>query len=154
MPPIRAQSIPANPTTTSNKSLIMKPPGEVNRPGRGGYAFDRAVGWSPSTLKEVKIYVKEVVLEELDWSKSFTKQSPAAMDAVRAKVLQKFGWMDVYVNSWAIDDLVQCRLALERKSRAQRQTVRLAKKYREDMQAKLEQARAVLSSTADALQSN
>lgn len=39
---------------------IPKPPGEVGRPGRGGYALSRVLSWDKDTLKKFKVGVLEL----------------------------------------------------------------------------------------------
>lgn len=42
---IQVPSGPVDPRTLDDDVIIPKPPGEVTRPGRGGYSLDRALGW-------------------------------------------------------------------------------------------------------------
>ena len=35
---------------------IAKPPGEVGRPGRGGYSLEQVLDWPPKCMKAFKVY--------------------------------------------------------------------------------------------------
>jgi hypothetical protein len=39
----------------SDGATIPKPPGEVGRPGRGGYTLDVALDWNPKAFKKLKV---------------------------------------------------------------------------------------------------
>jgi len=67
--------------------LISKPMGEVNRPGRGGYNLEKALGWSTKEYRRVKQYVKKLCVEHLVLSKSFSSQSLTSIGTVQSQVI-------------------------------------------------------------------
>ena len=42
-------------SSDSTDGTIPKPPGEVGRPGRGGYTLDDALDWNPKAFKKLKV---------------------------------------------------------------------------------------------------
>ncbi|KAJ3925376.1 MAG: hypothetical protein NXY57DRAFT_967929 [Lentinula lateritia] len=53
---------------------ILKPPGEVGRPGRGGYNLRKVLGWSKQDYDNVKDFIKTLVAR-LDCNVPFTQLS-------------------------------------------------------------------------------
>ena len=41
--------------TDSDDRTIPKPPGEVGRPGRGGYTLNIALDWNPKAFKKLRV---------------------------------------------------------------------------------------------------
>ena len=78
--------------------MIPKPPGEVGRPGRGGYNLDDALKWDSESLRKLKItfcivisldfpnplqkYVHQLVKQHLDTQKTISNQTPQLLPIV------------------------------------------------------------------------
>ena len=85
--------------------LISKPVGEVNRPGRGGYNLEKALGWSTKEYRRVKVrdrcyfiddfsypdffkeHVKKLCVKHLVLSKSFSSQTLTSIATVQSQVI-------------------------------------------------------------------
>ncbi|GAW02641.1 hypothetical protein LENED_004307 [Lentinula edodes] len=91
---------------TDDCTKIPKPPGEVSRPGRGGYNLRVVLKWSNGRFLKVKRFIDAAVEDKLDCLQPLTKQSPANVE----EALQKFYFLNEYSDNWVIDDFVKCHL--------------------------------------------
>ncbi|KAJ3756599.1 hypothetical protein EV361DRAFT_869792 [Lentinula raphanica] len=92
---------------------IAKPPGEVGRPGRGGYNLQKVLGWSKADYDEVKDFIK-ILVRRLDCSIPFTEHSLFEIDSIRTKAIARFEFLALYSNDWVVDDFIRSRLKYER----------------------------------------
>ncbi|KAJ3897770.1 hypothetical protein F5879DRAFT_995561 [Lentinula edodes] len=91
---------------TDDYVKIPKPPGEVSRPGRGGYNLRAVLEWSNERFLKVKRFIDTTVEDKLDCLQPLTKQSPANVE----EALQKFYFLSEYRDNWVIDDFIKCHL--------------------------------------------
>ncbi|KAJ3739142.1 hypothetical protein EV360DRAFT_90494 [Lentinula raphanica] len=129
--PQQIADILLNPVSITDNSMIPKPKGEVNRPGRGGYTLDRVLGWRHDVLIEVKQTVKTIVIEGLDCTKPFIQQSSTRLETVRQEILLKYPMLHMYTNLWAVNDLIRTQLALERAKRKRKEAASQSARIRE-----------------------
>ncbi|KIM34824.1 hypothetical protein M413DRAFT_32992 [Hebeloma cylindrosporum] len=90
--------------------LIPKPNGEVSRPGRGGYNLEKALKWERKVFRSFKDYVKVLVDEHLDSSRSFSSQSSHSLKLVRTKAAERFAILLNYDNCWPVSDAIRQQL--------------------------------------------
>ncbi|KAJ3970633.1 hypothetical protein EV361DRAFT_993738 [Lentinula raphanica] len=91
-------------------SKIAKPPGEVGRPGRGGYNLRTELRWSVERFNKVKKYINGLVEQKLDCLQPLSKQTFAAVEEVRSMAVDKFIFLNDYHDNWAVDDFIRCHL--------------------------------------------
>ncbi|KAJ3840928.1 hypothetical protein F5878DRAFT_611702 [Lentinula raphanica] len=124
-PPYRTQAPGlqcAQPMRRSSIQEIQKPPGEVGRPGRGGYNLRNVLGWSKREYDDVKDFIRGLVLC-LDCNIPFTKQPLQDINFIRTQAVMQYGFLARYQHHWVVDDFVRCRLKYEKnlkKTRNQR----------------------------------
>ncbi|KAE9397104.1 hypothetical protein BT96DRAFT_996069 [Gymnopus androsaceus JB14] len=123
----QAENIPAS---AQQVKQIAKPPGEVNRPHRGGYNLRTTLAWNEEQWAEVQNFVKLIVTEKLNLSKSFTKQQTRDMNDVRQEILLRFPWLSIYSNFWVINDLVRSQLEYEKKRIQRARNAKIAEDLR------------------------
>ncbi|KAJ4498991.1 hypothetical protein C8R41DRAFT_915651 [Lentinula lateritia] len=102
---------------------IPKPPGEVGRPGRGGYNLRKIINWSKEDYDDVKDYVK-LLVGRLNCDVPFGQQPLVDIYSIRDEAVAKFEFLAQYDNTWVVDDLVRCRLQYQKRvamNRKQRQ---------------------------------
>ncbi|KAK7434684.1 hypothetical protein VKT23_020048 [Stygiomarasmius scandens] len=101
-------SVPENNKNQLNASgKIRKPPGEVGRPGRGGYTLSKVLGWHPDQYSEVKTYINKKCSNDLDGRLPLTEQDPDLRRAVRAEARKKFPFLNDYADDWVTDDFMR-----------------------------------------------
>ncbi|KAJ3710496.1 hypothetical protein C8R42DRAFT_729396 [Lentinula raphanica] len=89
---------------------IAKPPGEVGRPGRGGYNLRSELRWSVGRFNKVKKYINGLVEQKLDCLQPLSKQTLAAVQDVRSMAVDKYIFLNDYHDNWAVDDFIRCHL--------------------------------------------
>ncbi|KAL5511026.1 hypothetical protein ACEPAG_3745 [Sanghuangporus baumii] len=111
-----------------SSSLIRKPPGEVGRPGRGGYNLQktlRDLGWSTKSFEKKKKVVFDLIDGHLDTGMSFAYQDDDAVQAVIDAAKERFPEFGDFKDAWPILDFCKLRLKYTA-SRAKRNAERLA----------------------------
>ncbi|GAW07327.1 hypothetical protein LENED_009309 [Lentinula edodes] len=109
--------------------LIPKPPGEVGRPGRGGYSLFEVLGWPKKKYDKVKKFINGVVEDHLDCELPMSEQSAANVKRVRQQVrimttveiyltqgqaVEKYTFLKEYSGLWAIDDFIRNHLKYQK----------------------------------------
>ncbi|KAJ3766546.1 hypothetical protein FB446DRAFT_608872, partial [Lentinula raphanica] len=89
---------------------IAKPPGEVSRPGRGGYNLRAELKWPAARFDKVKSYIDKLVENQLDCTQPLSKQIMTKVEDVRSQASAKFRFLDDYLDHWAVDDFIRCHL--------------------------------------------
>ncbi|KAL5499160.1 hypothetical protein ACEPAH_1678 [Sanghuangporus vaninii] len=114
--------------SSASSSLIRKPPGEVGRPGRGGYnlqAVLRSYGWSTKSFEKKRKYIFKLIDKHLDTGLSFIYQDDEAVQTVVDAATKHFPQFKDFKNAWPILDF--CKMCLKyTASRSRRKAERLA----------------------------
>ncbi|KAJ3853046.1 hypothetical protein EV368DRAFT_81960 [Lentinula lateritia] len=111
-PALSSGSLPllsASCTLWHSLKMIPKPPGEVRRPGRGGYNLRKIMNWPKQDYDDVKDYIK-LLVEHLDCDVPFGQQPLIDIRCIRDEAIAKFDFLAQYDNTWVVDDFVRCRL--------------------------------------------
>ncbi|KAJ3898211.1 hypothetical protein F5879DRAFT_995029 [Lentinula edodes] len=111
-PALSSGSLPllsASRTLWHSSKMIPKPPGEVRRPGRGGYNLRKITNWPKQDYDDVKDYIK-LLVERLDCDVPFGQQPLIDIRCIRDEAIAKFDFLAQYDNTWVMDDFVRCRL--------------------------------------------
>ncbi|KAL5537299.1 hypothetical protein ACEPAF_1122 [Sanghuangporus sanghuang] len=112
----------------ASSSLIRKPPGEVGRPGRGGYNLQtllRNYGWSTKSFEKMREYIFKLIDKHLDTGLSFIYQDDEAVQTVVDAATKHFPQFKDFKNAWPILDFCKMRLKYTA-SRSRRKAERLA----------------------------
>ncbi|KAJ7177773.1 hypothetical protein C8R46DRAFT_1212503 [Mycena filopes] len=94
----------------------MKPPGEPNRPGSGGYSLEKymveSCGWTKDEFAEVQARVQELAEGKLDVNLSFQKQVTSTLLWISEafQVKKKFPVTRGYEQCWPIRDMLKVYL--------------------------------------------
>ncbi|KAJ3898181.1 hypothetical protein F5879DRAFT_995061 [Lentinula edodes] len=94
--------------------LIPKPPGEVGRPGRGGYSLFEVLGWPKKKYDKVKKFVNGLVEDHLDCELPMGEQSAANVKRVRQQAVEKYTFLKEYSGLWAVDDFIRNHLKYQK----------------------------------------
>ncbi|KAJ3845629.1 hypothetical protein EV368DRAFT_70549, partial [Lentinula lateritia] len=86
--------------------LIPKPPGEVGRPGCGGYSLFEVLSWPRKKYDKVKKFINNLVEDHLDCDVPMSEQSAANV----RKVWQQ----KEYSGLWAVDDFIRNHLKYQK----------------------------------------
>ncbi|TEB38600.1 hypothetical protein FA13DRAFT_1704364 [Coprinellus micaceus] len=103
--PIDQMSLAAVHEISSAK--IPKPPGEVGRPGRGGYALKVALNWPEGRYKEAQEACRQYARSKLEIAKPFTQQESEAIKSVCASMVARFPEMKRYADKWPASDFIK-----------------------------------------------
>ncbi|THU95287.1 hypothetical protein K435DRAFT_859672 [Dendrothele bispora CBS 962.96] len=87
---------------------IPKPPGEVGRPGRGGYSLSTALGWDYKKYR--KTYINQLCQDNLDVTVCLGDQLEESVNLVRNEAQKRFPFLASYSDHWATDDFIRGRL--------------------------------------------
>ncbi|KAI5983880.1 hypothetical protein EDC04DRAFT_2914687 [Pisolithus marmoratus] len=74
------QNLPSARLNLLSLKKFLKPPGEVGRPGRGGYNLEEHLKWTDNEIRELKRVIHAAVKKYLDTTKSRSFQD---LEAVR-----------------------------------------------------------------------
>ncbi|KAJ4496411.1 hypothetical protein C8J55DRAFT_554137 [Lentinula edodes] len=94
--------------------LIPKPPGEVGRPGRGGYSLFEVLGWPKKKYDKVKKFVNGLVEDHLDCELPMGEQSAASVKRVRQQAVEKYTFLKEYSGLWAVNDFIRNHLKYQK----------------------------------------
>ncbi|KAH7871266.1 uncharacterized protein C8R40DRAFT_1072574 [Lentinula edodes] len=94
--------------------LIPKPPGEVGRPGRGGYSLFEVLGWPKKKYDKVKKYINTLVEDHLECELPMSEQSVANVKRVRQQAVEKYIFLKEYSGLWAVDDFIRNHLKYQK----------------------------------------
>ncbi|KAG1738161.1 uncharacterized protein EDB91DRAFT_1249483 [Suillus paluster] len=97
-------------TPLSEDSNIPKPPGEPGRPGHGGYTLYDALNWSPKEYAKFKKFMYDVISKDLTMTQCTSAQSPAQLEVVWNKAIDKFPDLENYSDLWPVNDIILTRL--------------------------------------------
>ncbi|KAJ3870834.1 hypothetical protein F5051DRAFT_434326 [Lentinula edodes] len=86
--------------------LIPKPPGEVGRPGRGGYSLFEVLSWPRKKYDKVKKYINKLVEDNLDCELPMSEQRAVNVKKVRDEAVAKYVFLKEYRGFWALDDFI------------------------------------------------
>ncbi|KAJ3806576.1 hypothetical protein F5876DRAFT_80554 [Lentinula aff. lateritia] len=119
LPPPASVTYPRANNIIVLSQTIPKPPGEVGRPGRGGYNLKKILGWPKEDYDNVKEFVKTLV-NSLDCTIPFTEQSFDDLSSIRQQAIKKFDFLNKYQKHWVVDDFIRCRLKYQKTSHNRR----------------------------------
>ncbi|KAJ3854269.1 hypothetical protein EV368DRAFT_63428 [Lentinula lateritia] len=107
--PMRRRSPPALvfEDDSDDDFLIPKPPGEVGRPGRGGYSLFEVLGWPKKKYDKVKKYINTLVEDHLECELPMSEQSVA-------NAVKKYIFLKEYSGLWAINDFIRNHLKYQK----------------------------------------
>ncbi|KAJ7021939.1 hypothetical protein C8F04DRAFT_1273160 [Mycena alexandri] len=92
----------------------VKPPGQPNRPGSGGYNLENYMvqlcGWTQDQFAEVQGKVHALAGEKLDVSKSYQKQVPNTLTCICDAVKKQYPITRGFDKSWVIRDMLKVYL--------------------------------------------
>ncbi|KAG1739237.1 hypothetical protein EDD22DRAFT_731639, partial [Suillus occidentalis] len=97
-------------TPLSEDSKIPKPPGEAGGSGRGRYILYDALNWSPKKYTEFKKFMYVVISDDLTTTQCASAQSPAQLEVVRNKAIDRFPDLEDYSDLWPVNDIITTRL--------------------------------------------
>ncbi|THU92397.1 hypothetical protein K435DRAFT_800519 [Dendrothele bispora CBS 962.96] len=97
---------------------IPKPPGEVGRPGRGGYTLQKTLGWNNEVYRDVKNYINKLCMDHLDGKLPLNEQALNNAKRVREQARVKFPFLSDYDKEWVTDDFIRSHLKYRRVSLA------------------------------------
>ncbi|KAF9072146.1 hypothetical protein BDP27DRAFT_1418288 [Rhodocollybia butyracea] len=89
---------------------VPKPPGEVGRPGRGGYNLRVQLQWTDEKYDKIKAFINKLVNDKLDCTISITQQIATKLEAVQAQAISKYPLLDEYRDHWVLNDFIKNRL--------------------------------------------
>ncbi|KAI6141536.1 hypothetical protein EDD17DRAFT_1769773 [Pisolithus thermaeus] len=90
----------------SDKRKILKPNGEVGRPGQGGYNLEDQLGWGRDGFKNLK----KAVRKHLDPTKCQSLQNRRALETMNKMAIAEFPDLDDFEGCWPVQDLVLLQL--------------------------------------------
>ncbi|KAF8217244.1 hypothetical protein K438DRAFT_1954091 [Mycena galopus ATCC 62051] len=92
----------------------MKPPGQPNRPGSGGYNLEQHLlqicGWSSEEFIEVQNKVHTLAGEKLDTSISYQKQRKATLNSICETVKKEHPIARGFDQCWVTRDILKVHL--------------------------------------------
>ncbi|KAJ7851997.1 hypothetical protein B0H13DRAFT_2359732 [Mycena leptocephala] len=95
-------------------SFRVKPPGQPNRPGSGGYNLEKHLvqksGWTQEQFLEVQNKVHTLAGEKLDVSNSYQKQRKATINSICEAVKKEHSIARGFEHSWVITDMLKVYL--------------------------------------------
>ncbi|KAJ3912784.1 hypothetical protein F5877DRAFT_84451 [Lentinula edodes] len=94
--------------------LIPKPPGEVGRPGRGGYSLFEVLSWPRKKYDKVKKYINKLVEDNLDCELPMSEQRAVNVKKVRDEAVAKYVFLKEYRGFWALDDFIRNHLKYQK----------------------------------------
>ncbi|KAG2740496.1 hypothetical protein P692DRAFT_20658526, partial [Suillus brevipes Sb2] len=97
-------------TPLSEDSKIPKPLGEAGGSGRGRYILYDALNWSPKKYTEFKKFMYVVISDDLTTTQCASAQSPAQLEVVRNKAIDRFPDLEDYSDLWPVNDIITTRL--------------------------------------------
>ncbi|KAJ3859370.1 hypothetical protein EV359DRAFT_68216 [Lentinula novae-zelandiae] len=99
---------------SDNDFLILKPPGEVGRPGRGGYSLFEVLLWPRKKYNKVKKFINNLVKDHLDCDVPMSEQLAANVRKVRQQAVEKYIFLKEYSGLWAVDDFIRNHLKYQK----------------------------------------
>ncbi|TDL17614.1 hypothetical protein BD410DRAFT_699659, partial [Rickenella mellea] len=97
-------------SSSENKPLIPKPPGEVTRRTRGGYALEKELNWNADLYKDVQKRVHELATEHLYLHGTFPTQDKVKLQIVYAEARKSFPILNEYRGDWVVEDFLRVYL--------------------------------------------
>ncbi|KAJ3873850.1 hypothetical protein F5051DRAFT_431848 [Lentinula edodes] len=94
--------------------LIPKPPGEVGRPGRGGYSLFEVLSWPRKKYDKVKKFMNNLVEDHLNCDLPMSEQGAANVKKVRQLAVEKYIFLKEYSGLWAVDDFIRNHLKYQK----------------------------------------
>ncbi|KAJ3806469.1 hypothetical protein EV368DRAFT_68894 [Lentinula lateritia] len=94
--------------------LIPKPPGEVGRPGRGGYSLFEVLSWPRKKYDKVKKFINNLVEDHLNCDLPMSEQGAANVKKVRQLAVEKYIFLKEYSGLWAVDDFIRNHLKYQK----------------------------------------
>ncbi|KAJ7488581.1 hypothetical protein B0H11DRAFT_2230114 [Mycena galericulata] len=92
----------------------MKPPGQPNRPGSGGYSLEKHLlqkcGWSPEEFLQVQNKVYSLAAEKLDVSICYNKQPRGIVKAICETVKKEHSIVRGFDKCWVTKDMLMVHL--------------------------------------------
>ncbi|KAJ3928017.1 MAG: hypothetical protein NXY57DRAFT_1041962 [Lentinula lateritia] len=93
---------------------LPRPPGEVGRPGRGGYSLFEVLSWPRKKYDKVKKFINNLVEDHLDCDVPMSEQSTANVRKVRQQAVEKYIFLKEYSGLWAVDDFIRNHLKYQK----------------------------------------
>ncbi|KAJ6482339.1 hypothetical protein C8R47DRAFT_1218010 [Mycena vitilis] len=100
--------------SSANHHHKMKPPGQPNRPGSGGYNLENHLvqkcGWTQEEFEEVQSKVHALAGEKLDLSMSYQRQQMRTIESICDAVKQDHACARGFEKCWATRDMLKVYL--------------------------------------------
>ncbi|OCB91481.1 hypothetical protein A7U60_g1256 [Sanghuangporus baumii] len=100
-------------SSSSLSSLILKPPGEVGRPQRGGYNLQRTLqdyGWDEKSFLSKRNFVHSLIDKHLEVNRSITFQDKRSIQKVIKLAKDQFPEFGAFKDAWPVLDMCKMHL--------------------------------------------
>ncbi|KAH7881543.1 hypothetical protein F5879DRAFT_927893 [Lentinula edodes] len=105
---------------------IPKPPGDVGKPGQGGYNLRIELEWAEDQFEAVEKYIGGAVEKILDITQSFSEQNSINIK----QALEKYPFLRDYCNQWVVNDFIKSHLNSLKKKATTAPMTRAPRDYR------------------------